>query len=139
IGTDGGKFNLSLDGSSILTGIQPNRNSADYGYYSSYNEPLSSSDKDEHSFVFNIYGLKNKNMGIGNIVITGELKTIINQLVGDVNGDGLVNITDVVCLVNYVLTNDATGVIMENTDINDDGDVNITDVVSLVTLILDNE
>lgn len=139
IGTDGGKFNLSLDGSSILTGIQPNRNSADYGYYSSYNEPLSSSDKDEHSFVFNIYGLKNKNMGIGNIVITGELKTIISQLVGDVNGDGLVNITDVVCLVNYVLTNDATGVILENTDINDDGDVNITDVVSLVTLILDNE
>ena len=136
IGTDGGKFDLNLDGSVLYSGEAPNRNSETGGYYSSYNNSLSSTSATSHSFVYNIYALKDKNMGLGNIVITGELTEKISHIIGDVNSDGLVNITDVVCLVNYVLDSDASNINLEVSDINGDGDINITDVVSLVNIIL---
>ena len=89
-----------------------------------------------HSFTYHIYGLSNKKLGLGNIVITGELTTTIKVIKGDVNGDGLVNITDVVCLVNYILDSDSIGIILEAADMNEDGEVNITDVVALVDYVL---
>ena len=140
IGTDGGKFDLALDGVNLYTGEQPNRNKEEYGYYSSYEKALSSYDMAEHEFVYNIYNLSNtKVFGLGSIVITGELTTPVSIIIGDVNGDGLVNVTDVVCLVNYILTSDATGIILEVADVNEDGSINITDVVSLTNLILESD
>ena len=58
-------------------------------------------------------------------------------LIGDVNMEGLVNITDAVCLVNYLLTNDGTGINLLAADVNNDSGINITDVVSLINLILE--
>lgn len=58
-------------------------------------------------------------------------------LVGDVNMDGLVNITDVVCLVNYLLTGDETGIDLIAADVNVDSEINITDAVTLLNLILE--
>ncbi|MBQ2167914.1 MAG: dockerin type I repeat-containing protein, partial [Prevotella sp.] len=136
ISTDGGKFDLNLDGSPLYSGEVPNRNNEAGGYYSSYDKSLSSTSATSHDFVYNIYALNGKKMGLGNIVITGELTEKINPIMGDVNGDGLVNITDVVCLVNYVLDSDASNINLEISDINGDGIINITDVVSLVNLIL---
>jgi len=54
-------------------------------------------------------------------------------LKGDVNGDGEVNVTDLVPLVNMIL-----GVTPSSTaaDVNGDGEVNVTDLVPLVNLIL---
>lgn len=60
-----------------------------------------------------------------------------STLIGDVNMDGLVNITDAVCLVNYLLTNDSTGINLLAADVNNDSGINITDVVSLINLILE--
>ena len=56
------------------------------------------------------------------------------SLVGDVNGDGDIDISDVVALVNIILS-DGTD---ENSsaDVNGDGSVDISDVVALVNLIL---
>ena len=51
---------------------------------------------------------------------------------GDINGDGLLNILDVVSLVNLVMTGDYD----DSGDINGDGMLNILDVVSLVNLVL---
>lgn len=136
IATDGGIFDLNLDGSPLYSGEVPNRNNEAGGYYSSYDKSLSSTSATSHDFVYNIYALNDKKMGLGNIVITGELTEKINPIMGDVNGDGLVNITDVVCLVNYVLDSDASNINLEISDINGDGIINITDVVSLVNLIL---
>lgn len=136
IATDGGIFDLNLDGSPLYSGEVPNRNNEAGGYYSSYDKSLSSTSATSHGFVYNIYALNDKKMGLGNIVITGELTEKINPIMGDVNGDGLVNITDVVCLVNYVLDSDASNINLEISDINGDGIINITDVVSLVNLIL---
>lgn len=59
-------------------------------------------------------------------------------LLGDVNGDGLVNITDVVVLVDYVLGVENPVFIISNADINDDKAINIADVTMLVNIIIGN-
>ncbi len=53
-------------------------------------------------------------------------------LVGDVNGDDMINVLDVVQLVNIILSNDNNS----SGDINGDGTINVLDVVQLVNLIL---
>lgn len=55
---------------------------------------------------------------------------------GDVNGDGFVNITDVLYVVNHITGNEVTPFIKSNADINDDDTINITDVMYIVNIIL---
>ena len=55
-----------------------------------------------------------------------------NLYIGDLNGDGVVNILDVVSLVNIVLSN--TYII--EADINSDGVNNILDIVLLANCVL---
>ena len=61
--------------------------------------------------------------------------TIINNLMGDINSDGVINILDVVGLVNIIL-----GISPENSagDLNQDGVYNVLDIVQLVNIILGN-
>lgn len=59
-----------------------------------------------------------------------------STILGDLNHDGFVNITDVVLLVNYILGTDEGVVIGSEADINGDTIVNITDVVALTNIIL---
>ena len=54
---------------------------------------------------------------------------------GDMNGDGALNVLDVVILANLVLSGDNSNAAG---DLNQDGNQNILDIVSLVNLILDN-
>ena len=54
------------------------------------------------------------------------------DLSGDLNGDGLLNVLDVVVMVNLVLANDCP----DGADMNADGSCNVLDVVILVNLIL---
>ena len=56
--------------------------------------------------------------------------------VGDVNNDGLVNITDVTALINYLLSGDASVINLPAADVNGDGPVNITDVTALINKLL---
>ena len=60
----------------------------------------------------------------------------INRQKGDVNLDGVVGISDVVVLVNYVLGIDSPLYIDKYGDLNSNQSVNISDVVSLVNLVL---
>ena len=62
----------------------------------------------------------------------------INTNLGDVNGDGKVDINDVVCMVNHILGSYNTNFVFENADMNGDGDINISDVTVLVNIILSN-
>lgn len=59
-----------------------------------------------------------------------------STLYGDVNGDGNVNITDVSDLIDYMLNNGASLVVLENADVNADGHVNIADVSDLIDMLL---
>jgi len=56
-----------------------------------------------------------------------------NNLIGDINNDGLINVVDVVQLVNIILSNQEDN----NADLNDDGVVNVLDIIALVNLILE--
>ena len=53
-------------------------------------------------------------------------------LSGDVNGDGSVDVIDIVMVVNYILD----GLYNTEGDVNEDGVLNILDIVILTTLIL---
>ncbi len=57
-----------------------------------------------------------------------------SSLSGDLNGDGMLNILDVVVLVNIVLR---YGEPVDAGDLNGDGVLNVLDVVALVSIILE--
>lgn len=56
--------------------------------------------------------------------------------VHDVNGDGVVNVTDITFLVNCILGNDNGDGMSGSVDVNGDGFVSVTDVTELVNFIL---
>ena len=58
---------------------------------------------------------------------------LMNVTLGDLNGDGGLNILDVVVLVNLILSGDYSNPLG---DLNQDGMYNILDIVILVNLIL---
>ena len=65
-----------------------------------------------------------------------DFQTTLNceqQLPGDINGDTLINVQDVILAVNFVLSNQYDS----NADLNSDGSVNVQDVVLILNLILD--
>ena len=57
-----------------------------------------------------------------------------SSMAGDINGDEIVNILDVVLLANMVLS----GEYSDTGDINSDGIINILDIVQVVNIILSN-
>ena len=55
---------------------------------------------------------------------------------GDVNGDGEVTIKDVTALIDYLLSDDASSIILSNADVDANGIVNIADVTCLIDHLL---
>ena len=55
---------------------------------------------------------------------------------GDVDGDGQVNINDVTVLINYLLSDNATGVYLDAADCDLDGNIGISDVTKLINFLL---
>lgn len=55
---------------------------------------------------------------------------------GDVNGDGMVSVSDVTMLVDHILGNTNDGFIIKNADITGDGVISVSDVTHLVDIIL---
>ena len=56
-------------------------------------------------------------------------------MLGDLNGDGTLNILDIVILANLILSGDTSN---PAGDLNQDGSQNILDIVLLVNLILNS-
>ncbi len=56
-------------------------------------------------------------------------------ILGDVNQDGLVNVSDVVAIVNYIISDNELNDIV-GADLNQDGVVNVSDVVAIVNQII---
>ena len=57
---------------------------------------------------------------------------------GDVNGDGKVNISDVSALISYLL-DDSNEIFTDNADINSDTRITIADVSGLISLLLEDD
>ena len=59
-------------------------------------------------------------------------------ILGDVNGDGAVTVTDAVIIVNIILGKNTNEAYEKAADLNKDGNVNVTDVVMTINIILGN-
>ena len=57
-------------------------------------------------------------------------------LIGDVNGDGEVNIGDVTAIIDYLLGTAGVNFNVEAADVNRDGEVNIGDVTAIIDMLL---
>jgi len=55
---------------------------------------------------------------------------------GDLNGDSMVNIQDVIIIISFILGPQTTNDLFELSDLNSDGMVDILDVINLVNIIL---
>ncbi len=67
--------------------------------------------------------------------------TIKPGLMGDVNADDVVNITDFTSTATYILTNGSSPktFLRANADMNGDGSVNVTDMTGIATVIINNQ
>ena len=61
---------------------------------------------------------------------------VMDEMPGDVNGDGNVTIADVSALIDYLLCGDASGINLSAADCNQDSGVSISDVTSLIDYLL---
>lgn len=66
---------------------------------------------------------------------TATLK-IAEAMMGDVNGDGRVSVTDVISMNSYILEEVPAQFIRKVADLNNDGKVTITDMVQVIDIIL---
>ena len=85
---------------------------------------------------------------ISNIVVTKtngtQLKlsdakfniVVSNVVKGDANGDGEVNVSDIVEIVNYIMNKPSDKFVFAAADVNEDGEVNVTDIVKVVSIIM---
>ena len=60
-------------------------------------------------------------------------------LIGDVNGDGSISVTDVGMMISYILGQNPAGFNKDAADLNGDGTISVTDVGALITKILTGE
>lgn len=67
---------------------------------------------------------------IDNVLIKSSYKR------GDANGDGVVNVSDATALINYLLTNDASGINLDAANCNQDSVVNVSDATVLINYLL---
>lgn len=70
------------------------------------------------------------------IVLDNGSSTVSAAKRGDVNGDGIVTITDVTALINKLLTGEAAATYAAVNDVNADHNVTITDVTFLINNLL---
>jgi len=59
-------------------------------------------------------------------------------LIGDVNSDGTVNISDAITLISAVVNDNFEGINMANADVTGEGVVNISDTIALINMVLNN-
>ncbi len=76
---------------------------------------------------------RNRESLIQNWLIAIDYDTLTAEVKGDVDGDGMTNISDVTVLINMLLSGDTNH---SNADVNDDGEVDISDATSLINYLL---
>ncbi len=58
----------------------------------------------------------------------------LNILHGDANGDGIINVLDIIIIANYFAGIDTPAFCFHNSDINEDGIINILDIIATVSI-----
>ncbi|MBR5102221.1 MAG: dockerin type I repeat-containing protein, partial [Muribaculaceae bacterium] len=77
--------------------------------------------------------IRSNGVGVFTVMGSGDV------LIGDVNGDGDINVQDVTALISYILGSTPPNFVIENANVNDssDGVIDIQDVTALINLILE--
>jgi hypothetical protein len=70
------------------------------------------------------------------LTLAGQNNQTIKTLLGDTNGDGLVNVTDIVEFVNYFNDRPSSYFIENCADVNCDGIINREDVAGITNIIM---
>lgn len=69
-------------------------------------------------------------------LVNAEIEDV---LLGDVNGSGHIDVTDVVMEVNYILGEEPESFVFKNADMNGDKTINISDVMEIINIILNQD
>lgn len=62
--------------------------------------------------------------------------TVVDGLLGDVNNDGYINMSDVTVIINYILGREVNDFRWQQADMNFDGFINMSDVTGVINFIL---
>ena len=81
-----------------------------------------------------VYALTYGATEAGEMTVKVSIKVAYIQ--GDVNSDGVVNVTDIVATVNYIMDKPAPNFNKDAADVNGDGVINVTDIVMMVNIIM---
>lgn len=74
--------------------------------------------------------------GAGDYFAVDNVKLVTTVQLGDINGDGIINVADVTALIQIVLN--STPVDLALADLSGDGTVNVADVTALIQIVLNN-
>ena len=69
------------------------------------------------------------------ITYVNGILTVISTK-GDANGDGEVNVSDIVEIVNDIMGKTSSKFVRDSADMNNDGEINVTDIVKVVSVIM---
>lgn len=67
------------------------------------------------------------------------LMNVVTALLGDVNNDGRVSVTDVVAIIGFILGNENSNFSSVAADLNGDGSITVVDAVNVINLILNDD
>jgi hypothetical protein len=87
---------------------------------------------------YDVIGIATIYYGNPQLYIVEMTENTVAGMRGDVNMDQAVNIADVTTLIDYLLTQNAEGIDLNNANTNQDEAVNIADVTTLVDYLLTN-
>lgn len=62
--------------------------------------------------------------------------TVIDYMTGDINGDGVVNVSDYIGIANHILGSTPDGFNEKAADVNEDNTVNVSDYIGVANIIL---
>lgn len=70
------------------------------------------------------------------MVVVGIIEDLLNdeQLLGNLNHDGILNVLDIILIVNIILLETNYN---QLADLNQDNEINILDIIILISMILD--
>lgn len=66
-----------------------------------------------------------------------EAQVFLNDEPGDANGDGIINVLDVITITAYFVGQDPEPFCYDNADVNQDGVINVLDVIGVVDIFMD--
>ena len=90
------------------------------------------------------YPIELKNMRLSETDISKyyDTESVVSRLVinsympGDINGDGIVNVSDYIGIANHILGSTPTGFIEKAADVNEDNVINVSDYIGVANIIL---